>query len=639
MVDTIEEDFDWQAEEEAHAREWEEIKKTISQLPEIQQETIRRWTDLEALQEHYVEFSDFLYDAMTEVMGFDCTEVQIDIGNFLQYGPQYLMIQAQRSQAKSTIVAIFAVWCLIHNPKARILIVSAGSDVAQEIANYVIQVIMNWEILTCLRPDRQHGDRASAKAFDINWMLKGVEKSPSIACIGITSNMQGRRADILIPDDIESSKNGLTETQRQQLVHKSRDFTSICSRGRIMYLGTPQTNDSIYNTLPGRGFTIRIWPGRYPTEEEEKNYGVHLAPLLRKQMELNPSLRTGGGAAGDSGQPIDPIIMPEETLVAKELDQGEAYFQLQHMLNTKLSDAGRYPLKTKDLIIMPLNPDKAPTDIVWLPDQSNRLEYKEYAGSPELYRPFSIGTELYEYENRYVYVDTSGGGANGDETTAFALNFLHGLMFAMEMLVLPGGVSEENFTALSEFVYRNAPNEIGVEQNHGYGAFAQAWRPALMDFYEEKTGERKAPAIIDDWVSTQKELRIIDTLGPVMARHKLIINESILQYDIDKAMTYPVEMRQIYTLVHQINKITIERGALLHDDRLDALASAVRRYVDRMAVSEKERAKHKASSENIKMLSEWSEEFANSFRKQGESAIHRTGSRSNRSKIRRRRKR
>ncbi len=69
-----------------------------------------------------------------------------------------------------------------------------------EIANWVIQIIMNWDILECMRPDRQHGDRASAKAFDINWQLKGVEKSPSVACIGVTANMQGRRADLLVPD-------------------------------------------------------------------------------------------------------------------------------------------------------------------------------------------------------------------------------------------------------------------------------------------------------------------------------------------------------------------------------------------------------------------------------------------------------
>lgn len=599
----------WESEWDEHERKWAALVKNKSQLPEVQQETIKRWQDLEALQNHYSEFADFLYDVMTELMGFNCTDIQLDMGDFLQNGPKYMMIQAQRSQAKSTIVAIFAVWLMIHNPKTRVLIISAGSDVAMEIANWVIQIIMNWDILECMRPDRQHGDRASAKAFDIHWQLKGVEKSPSIACIGVTANMQGRRADILIPDDIESSKNGLTETQRQNLIHLSRDFTSICQNGRIIYLGTPQTNDSIYNTLPGRGFTIRVWPGRYPNEEELEHYGDHLAPLIRTRIEANPKLQTGYGVEGTSGAPTDPVLLPEDLLLAKELDQGPAYFQLQHMLNTEMSDLGRFPLKCKDLIVMPLDPDKAPGEINWMPDPNKRLKIAGYQTQPELYAPFSMSSELYRYESRYVYVDTAGGGMHGDETVAWALYFLHGYFFGMEMRAYPGGYDDAIYRDLSEFVFAHQANEIGVEQNHGFGAFAQAWRPVLAKVYKEKTGALLSPTIIDDWVSTQKELRIIDTLEPIFARHRMIINEEVFHYDIREANKKPIDVRQIYTLVHQINKITRDHGALIHDDRLDSLASAARRYVERMAVNEELRIDQKAKSENMEMMSEWSEEF------------------------------
>ena len=283
-------ELDEGTDEEYTEQEFTEIcnnREIYSQLSEVEQEIARRWAEVEALRSHYALFEDFLYDCMTELMGFQCSDLQIDIGRFLESDVRYGMIQAQRSQAKSTIVAIFAVWQLIHDCKHRVLIVSAGSEVAAEIANWVIQIIMNWDILECLRPDRQHGDRASSKSFDINWQLKGAEKSPSIACIGITANMQGRRADLLIPDDIESSKNGTTEVQRAALEHLSKDFTSICQKGRIMYLGTPQTTDSIYKNLAERGYTIRVWTGRYPTEEEEKNYGDTLAPYIRERMERN----------------------------------------------------------------------------------------------------------------------------------------------------------------------------------------------------------------------------------------------------------------------------------------------------------------------------------------------------------------
>lgn len=623
---------DWEAEEDAHAAKWQQLLDSRSQLPEVQQQALKRWNDLHVLQEHYSDFKDFLYDAMTELLGFDCTDIQLDIGDYLQDGPKYSMIQAQRSQAKSTIVAIYAVWMLIHNPKERILIISAGADVAMEIANWVIQIIMNWDILECMRPDRQHGDRASAKAFDVHWQLKGVEKSPSVACIGVTANMQGRRADLLIPDDIESSKNGLTEIQRQHLIHLSKDFTSICQRGRIVYLGTPQTNDSIYNTLPGRGYDIRIWPGRYPTEEEEAHYGDHLAPLIRERMLADPTLRTGYGVTGDSGAPTDPDLLGEDILVNKERDQGPAYFQLQHMLNTKLSDATRFPLNTRNLIIMDLNPDVAPSDIQWMPDKKRKLDFQGF-DSHEFYSPWSYSDDRYDYEQSYVYVDTAGGGTNGDETVATALKFLHGYLFLMEQLPLPGGYDQETFEALSEFVWRHKANEIGCEQNHGYGAFAKMWAPVLLKHYKAQ-GENHAPRIVDDWVSTQKEIRIADTLDPIIARHRLIVNRSVIEDDWNSVQKYPIDERMIYTLVHQMNKLTRERGALVHDDRLDSLAGAVRRFVERMAVDEKMREAQKVTSENMKMMAEWSKTpFNQNKNVVRESNVKRRGVRGRRSRI------
>lgn len=190
----------------------------------------KKWEELRLLQEHYKRFEDFLYDVITELLGFQCTEIQEDIAKFIAYGPKYLMVQAQRGEAKTTITACYAVWSLIHDPTTRIFILSAGSDLAQQISNWILQIIRNMPELECLRPDTQHGDRDSVKAFDVHWMLKGPEKSPSVACVGITSNIQGYRADILIADDIESSQNSKTAVMREQLAQLTKDFTSICSK-------------------------------------------------------------------------------------------------------------------------------------------------------------------------------------------------------------------------------------------------------------------------------------------------------------------------------------------------------------------------------------------------------------------------
>jgi len=579
-------------------------KEYMATLNDVERECVGRWAEIEALRDHYEHFEDFLYDCMTELMGFQCTELQVDIGRFLQSNIRFGMIQAQRSQAKSTIVAMFAVWQLIHDCKHRILIISAGSEVAAEIANWVIQIIMNWDILECMRPDRQHGDRASSKSFDVHWQLKGAEKSPSVACIGITANMQGRRADLLIPDDIESSKNGTTEVQRQALEHLSKDFTSICQKGRIMYLGTPQTVDSIYNNLPTRGYHIRVWTGRVPTVEEEKHYGETLAPYIQKMMD-DPKNRVGGGVDGTRGKPTDPILLGEEALTSKELDQGAAYFNLQHMLNTELSDELRHPLKAKNLVIMPFGTEKCSGEITWLPSPEKLIPVDgKFTSKPQFYRPFSQSTEVYEFEGKYMYVDTAGGGANGDETVAAVTYFLHGYIFLAEILKLDGGYGEDKYKQLSELALRHDVNSIDVEKNFGYGAFAAAWRPILQQTYKT-AGKAMCPRIEDVWESGQKELRIIDVLEPVIARHRLIVHEDIIDYDVESVSKYPIDKRESYKFFHQLAKISREKGALVHDDSIDAVAGAVRKWVDRLAVDEKVRMEQKETDENIEFFKQW----------------------------------
>ena len=576
----------------------------MSQLNDLERETVLRWVDIESLREHYALFEDFLHDCMTELMGFKCSQLQVDIGRFLQSDTQYGMIQAQRSQAKSTIVAMFAVWQLIHDCKHRILIISAGSEVAAEIANWVIQIIMNYDILECMRPDRQHGDRASSKAFDIHWQLKGAEKSPSIACIGITANMQGRRADLLIPDDIESSKNGMTEVQRAALEHLSKDFTSICQKGRIMYLGTPQTVDSIYNNLQMRGYTLRVWTGRVPTNDEAKHYGDTLAPYIRGMMD-NPANQIGGGIDGNRGKPTDPVILGEDALVSKELDQGAAYFNLQHMLNTELSDENRHPLKTKNLIIMSFPVDKGPGEVIWLPSPQNRVICDgKFACKPQFFRPYTTSLETYAYEGKHMYVDTAGGGKNGDETVAAVTYFLHGYIFLAEILKLQGGYSDENYKALSKLAWKHQVNSIDVEKNFGFGAFASAWKPVLIKYYKAAGGSG-CPPVEDVWESGQKELRIIDTLEPIMGRHRLVVHEDIINYDVESTSKYPLDQRESYKFFHQMSKVTVEPKSLIHDDSLDAVAGSCRKWVEHIAVDEQTRMAQKVTDENIDFFKEW----------------------------------
>ena len=544
----------------------------------------RRWDSLTLLQQHYASFIPFLEDVMHE-LGFSTTDIQKDIGGYIAYGPQYLMVQAQRSQAKTTIAAAFAVWYLMHNPAGRVLIVSAGGDQATDIATLIVRIIMNMDVLECMRPDKAAGDRTSVEGFDIHHSLKGIDKSASVDCIGIDANLQGRRADLLIPDDIESSKNSATPTQRAKLLHLTKDFTSINQSGRIIWLGTPQTMESIYNSLPARGVVTRIWPGRYPTEKQREHYGNNLAPLIAQRLASNPRLASGGGLLGDQGQPIDPELLDEETLQKKERDQGTAYFQLQHMLNTAMMDALKYPLKAERITVLDAAGDRFPLSVVRGMTSATLKDYSVHEHAFKLAQPHDISHETAKLTSVVAYIDPAGGGANADETAYAVLGFLNGNVYLLRVGGLPGGYEEDKLTTLAQRIKPFAsigqgPLVVKIEKNMGYGAFRAVFTPVLRK-------EIPSAGIEDDLVTGQKETRIINTLEPVMGRGALIITEDAVRHDLETSSMYAPALRLTYSFFYQLAKISKTRNALVHDDRLDAVEGGVRHFTEAIALDQK----------------------------------------------------
>lgn len=546
---------------------------------------------LAELQLHYKSFLVFLYDVM-RLLGFGVTDIQADIASYLEYGPQYRMVQAQRGQAKTTITAAYAVWRLIHNPRARVLILSAGGDQATDISILCVRIIEGMEVLECLRPDKNAGDRDSVTSYDLHHTLKGIDKSPSITSIGVTANIQGKRADILIADDIESQKNSDTVEARAKLVHLTKDFTSINQNGDIIYLGTPQTAHSIYNTLPARGFTIRIWPGRYPTDEQILKYGNHLAPLIASRIAANPSLQTGCGPAGDQGAPVDPVILGEETLVKKEIDQGSTYFMLQHMLLTDLGDALKYPLKLRNFMVLALTKDHCPASMVWLPSKEKRVPIPERSAvrGAEMYYPHGISKAMLPWESKALFIDPAGGGANGDETGYSALGFCAGYIGLFEVNGVRGGYDDAQCKELCEVLKRWDIKKVVIEQNYGHGAFAKIFRSYC-------TKNDIKCSIEEVYNKGRKEVRMCDTLEPVLGAHRLLLNETIIEQDYLSAEKYALAKRPGYQFLFQIAYMTREPKCLDHDDRADATAGGVAIWAEKLArdaAAEEQKSEEKA---------------------------------------------
>ncbi len=547
------------------------------------QEKVARWHMLKSLQEAFpLSVAGLLAFAQvvihTTIVGNpDLNRMQADILRFLFSGHKYRMIMAQRGQAKTTLTAIYAVFMLIHFPHYRIVVFSQNSKRAKEIAGWIIKIFNALDFLEFMRPDKYAGDRGSIESFDIHWVLRGSDKSPSVACYSIESGAQGARADIIIADDIESLQNSRTVGGREWLMEQTLEFESINQFGDIIYLGTPQSVESIYNWLPSRGYKVRIWTGRYPTPDQMDYYADKIAPLIMEDIAKDSTLQYGGGIDGSMGQPTCPEMYDNDLLNEKELAQGKAKFMLQFMLNTGLSDADRYPLRISDLIVSSFNKVKGLVMPIW--SQTNTTVWE---GAPKFgtrktdtfYYPMNVDYETGEFERTIMYIDPAGGGKNGDETAYAIIKLMGTTIYIYDIGATVGGYQEESLMYLTMAAKNAECKEVFIENNYGNGAHVAALKP-----YFEKHWPVTLEAVQE---SGQKELRIIDVLEPVMSTHRLVVRPEVVQKDMELIQRYSAESRMNYSLFYQMANITRDKDCLRHDDRLDALAGAVRQIVENL---------------------------------------------------------
>lgn len=493
------------------------------------------------------------------------TKVQYDIAKFLQHGPKRSIIEAFRGVGKSWVTSAFVCWLLYCDPQLNILVVSASKQRSDDFSTFTMRLIFEMEILAHLKPGKDQ--RCSKVSFDVG--PARASHAPSVKSLGITSQIAGSRADVLIADDIEVPNNSDTQLKRDKLSEQIKEFDAVLKPGgRIIYLGTPQTEQSIYNILPDRGYVVRIWPAYYPSGERREKYGSRLAPMISTELDKEPDRE---------GYPTDPERFSATDLRERELSYGRSGFALQFMLDTSLSDADKYPLKLSDLMIMGLNPKKAPSECIWSSSPEKVLNDLPMVGmaGDRYYRPTFISDEWVDYEGSIMFVDPSGRGK--DETSWSVVKLLHGTLYLTCMGATRGnGYDEENLDAILRDAKDQSVNLILVEPNFGDGMFAQLLRARAILKYPVKIEDA-------DWAKSQKEARIVDTLEPIMNQHRLVVCSSVVEKDYRSTENLPGEDVIRLRLFYQMTRMTRTKGALVHDDRLDALAGAVAYWVEHMS--------------------------------------------------------
>lgn len=491
------------------------------------------------------------------------TPVQYDIAFCMQHGvpdfPDKLIVEAFRGIGKSYIAVAYTLFCLYHDPDYKIMVVSASKLRADDFSMFAHKIIET--IPLCQHMKGGEGQSWSHVKFDV----AGAKPSgsPSVKSVGITGQLTGSRADLIIADDVETPGNSMTQIAREKLRELVKEFDAVKKPGgRILYLGTPQCEASLYNALEKTGFPIKIWPAEYPSPEEmSQRYGHRLAVKIRDEVLTDASL---------VGHSTDPKRFSDEDLMSRKFSYGRSGYALQFMLDTTLSDADRHPLRISDLIVMSCDLKTAPDNVIYgifneLKDLPNvAMPGDRWFGPQE-----TIGRSA--YDGVILAIDPSGRGQ--DETGYAIIGCRNGILYLMKAGGRQGtGYSPENLTFFAELAQTHKVTNVIVESNFGDGMFTALFEPVLLSKHSCSIEEIRH--------NTQKEARIIDTLEPVINQHRLVIDPKVIQYDYESVSHLSPEKAVEYMLFYQFTRITRDKGSLAHDDRLDAVAIAVRYWTD-----------------------------------------------------------
>jgi len=530
---------------------------------------------LTALQGDFKLFLQALWDQLDLPQP---TRAQYAIADYLQNGPKRLQIQAFRGVGKSWITGAFVLWTLFKDPEKKIMIISASKERADNMSIFLQKLIIETAWLKHLQP-KSDDSRWSRISFDVNC---APHQAPSVKSVGITGQLTGSRADLMILDDIEVPGNSMTELMREKLLQLCTEAESILTPkddSRIMYLGTPQTTFTVYRKLAERNYRPFVWPARFPTNATP--YEGLLAPQLQEDIDK-------GVLAGEC---TDPDRFNNEDLLEREAAMGRSNFMLQFQLDTTLSDAEKFPLKMADLVITSVNPKEAPDNVIWCSDPRNVLKDLPTVGLPGdyFYSPMQLQGEWTPYQETICAVDPSGRGT--DETAACYLSQKNGFLYLHEVRAYRDGYSDTTLLDILKGCRKYNATTLVIETNFGDGIVSELFKKHLL--------QTKQNILVDEVrANVRKEDRIIDSLEPVLNQHRLIVDRGVIEWDYSSNKDCPPESRLLYMLFYQMSRMCRMKFAVKHDDRIDCLAMAVKYFTDALSISAQEQI-------NLRKREEW----------------------------------
>ncbi|NCC21912.1 MAG: hypothetical protein EOM26_05540 [Alphaproteobacteria bacterium] len=241
--------------------------------------------------------------------GMRTPDVHFRIAHWLETlwrrGERRLLLMAFRSCGKSTLTGLFCAWLLFRQPELRILVLAADFALAKKMVRNVKRIIERHPLTAHLKPAA--ADQWGSDRFTVNRPLE--LRDPSMLARGISSNITGSRADVIICDDVEVPNTCDSAEKRRDLRERLAETAYVLVPGGLqIYVGTPHTFETIYDP---QGFLEGYAALKVPVLDEA---GASAWPERFSAADIERIRRTTGPNKFTSQMMLVPVNIAEGRL-------------------------------------------------------------------------------------------------------------------------------------------------------------------------------------------------------------------------------------------------------------------------------------------------------------------------------------
>ena len=416
---------------------------------------------------------------------------------------------AFRACGKSTLVGLFSAWLLWRDPDLRILVLAADNQLSSKMVRNIRKIIEKHPLTAHLKPNKP--DQWAADRFTLNRQKE--LRDPSVLAAGVTSNITGCRADVILYDDVEVPNTSDTAEKRASLRERLDESNFILVPGGLQfYIGTPHSYFSIYSDK-----------ARKEINEEEpylSGFDRYKQPLLDEE-----------------GNSVWPEQFTKTDIVLLKKQAGPHKFAAQMMLQ---------PVNIKDSRLNHNLLNFYDDDLIY--SEAQRQSYLDIMDSRIVscsawWDPaFGSAQKSKKGDSSVLAIVFTDEGGN---------HYLHYMSYIKVECAEREDEATLQCQKVAEMLQRFYVPSVAIEIN-GLGKFL----PAIL---RRELGVKNIACTVVEKSSTQnKALRILESFDAVLAARALHVHESV------KQTPFLIEMME-----WQPDK---KNG---HDDGLDAVAGAL----------------------------------------------------------------